>query len=140
MWDFAQQLPIPQLRIAPSIDPLSDKNELLDPSFVTAIWDKYYLDPSRSILTQISRFDRLEDPLGVIAYRAQMSACARWGWRLGGPGGRSGSERSAEAAAGDPDIHVLLLPPFSDLEINALVCGSGDDSKINLRGLRADSK
>jgi hypothetical protein len=29
-----------------------------------------------------------------------------------------------EAAASDPDIHVLLLPPFSDLEINALVRGS----------------
>ena len=29
-----------------------------------------------------------------------------------------------EAAADDPDIHVLLLPPFSDLEINALVRGS----------------
>lgn len=29
-----------------------------------------------------------------------------------------------EAAAGDPDIHVLELPPFSDLEINALVRGS----------------
>ena len=29
-----------------------------------------------------------------------------------------------EAAAEDPDIHVLLLSPFSDLEINALVRGS----------------
>ena len=29
-----------------------------------------------------------------------------------------------EAAEGDPDIHILLLPPFSDLEINALVRGS----------------
>jgi len=29
-----------------------------------------------------------------------------------------------EAADKDPDIHVLLLPPFSDLEINALVRGS----------------
>jgi trehalose synthase len=29
-----------------------------------------------------------------------------------------------QAAADDPDIHVLLLPPFSDLEINALVRGS----------------
>jgi trehalose synthase len=29
-----------------------------------------------------------------------------------------------EAAANDPDIHVILLPPFSDLEINAIVRGS----------------
>ena len=29
-----------------------------------------------------------------------------------------------DAAADDPDIHVLLLPPFSDLEINALVRAS----------------
>jgi trehalose synthase len=29
-----------------------------------------------------------------------------------------------EAAAGDPDIHVLLLPPSVISEINALVRGS----------------
>jgi hypothetical protein len=29
-----------------------------------------------------------------------------------------------DAATGDADIHVLLLPPFGDLEINARVRGS----------------
>lgn len=29
-----------------------------------------------------------------------------------------------EAAGTDPDIHILLLPPFSDIEINALVRAS----------------
>src|SRR5260370_30122897 len=67
MPDFAQQLPIPQFRIAPSIDPLSDKNKPLDKSLVLRTLEKYHLDAGRPILTQISRFDRLKDPLGVIA-------------------------------------------------------------------------
>ena len=40
------------------------------------------------------------------------------------PEGAQVLQEVREAAAGDPDIHVLLLPPFSDLDINALVRGS----------------
>ena len=40
------------------------------------------------------------------------------------PEGEQVLQEVRERAAEDPDIHVLLLPPFSDLEINALVRGS----------------
>jgi len=40
------------------------------------------------------------------------------------PEGQEVLREVQESAAGDKDIHVLLLPPFSDLEINALVRGS----------------
>jgi trehalose synthase len=130
MPDFAQQLPIPQFRIAPSIDPLSDKNKPLDNSIVLRTLEKYHVDPGRPILTQISRFDRLKDPLGVIAAYRMLKRAHKCQLVLAGGGASDDPEGEAvlnevrEAAAGDPDIHVLLLPPFSDLEINALVRGS----------------
>ncbi len=128
--DFAQQLSIPQFMVAPSIDPLSDKNKELDPGYVSSVLEKYHIDPERPIITQVSRFDRLKDPLGVIA--AYRLVRKRYDCQLvlaggGAPDDPEGAEvlrEVQEKAADDPDIHVLLLPPFSDLEINALVRGS----------------
>jgi len=130
MPEFAQQLPIPQYMVPPSIDPLSDKNKDLDAGVISRTLDKYGLDPERPILTQISRFDRLKDPLGVIAsyklvkkrYRCQLVLAG--GGAPDDPEGAQVLEEVRAAAAADPDVHVLELPPFSDLEINALVRGS----------------
>jgi trehalose synthase len=130
MPDFAQQLPLPQFRIAPSIDPLSDKNRQLDGKAVEGVFEKYHVDPHRPVLTQISRFDRLKDPLGVIAAyrmvrrRHKCQLVLAGGGAPDDPEGEQVLREVQEAAADDPDIHVLLLPPFSDLEINALVRGS----------------
>jgi trehalose synthase len=130
MPDFAQQLPIPQFRVAPSIDPLSDKNKPLDKSHVIAVLEKHGIDPGKPVLTQISRFDRLKDPLGVIAAYRMVKRRHKCQLVLAGGGASDDPEGDQvlhevqQAAAGDLDIHVLLLPPFSDLEINALVRGS----------------
>lgn len=130
MPDFAQQLPIPQFRVAPSIDPLSDKNKPLERSDVIKVLEKYGIDPGRPVLVQISRFDRLKDPLGVLAaYRTvkrrhNCQLVLAGGGASDDPEGEEVLHQVREAATGDPDIHVLLLPPFSDLEINALVRGS----------------
>jgi len=130
MPDFAQRLPIPQFRVAPSIDPLSDKNKPLDRSYVDSVLDKHHIDPGRPVLTQISRFDRFKDPLGVIAAyrlakkRHKCQLVLAGGGAPDDPEGEEVLREVREAAADDPDIHVLLLPPFSDLEINALVRGS----------------
>jgi len=130
MPDFAQQLPIPQYRVAPSIDPLSDKNKPLNKIDIENVLGKYHIDPGRPVLTQISRFDRLKDPLGVIAAyrlvkkRNRCQLVLAGGGAADDPEGEQVLHEVQEAAAGDPDIHVLLLPPFSDLEINALVRGS----------------
>jgi len=130
MPDFAQTLPIPQFMVAPSIDPLSNKNKPLDARAVEEVLDRYHVDPTRPVLTQISRFDRLKDPLGVIAAyrivrrRHDCQLVLAGGGASDDPEGLEVLRDVQAAAADDPDIHVLLLPPFSDLEINALVRGS----------------
>lgn len=130
MPDFSQELNIPQFLVPPSIDPLGDKNRELDPGVITGILEKHGIDPNRPIITQISRFDHLKDPLGVI--RAYQLVRKRTDCQLVLAGGEADDDPEGpallkevqEKAAADPDIHVLLLPPFSDLEINALVRGS----------------
>jgi trehalose synthase len=130
MPEFSQQLQIPQFMITPSIDPLSDKNRELPQETIERTLEQYGLDPERPILTQISRFDRLKDPVGVIkAYRV---VTGRHDGQVGLGGGAADDDPEGaevlkevnEAADGDADIHVVALPPHSDIEINALVRGS----------------
>ncbi|HOL71454.1 MAG TPA: glycosyltransferase [Bryobacteraceae bacterium] len=130
MPDFARQLSIPQYMVPPSIDPLSDKNRELDEEEIRCTLERFGIDPRRPILTQISRFDRFKDPLGVIAAyrmvrkRFDCQLVLAGGGATDDPEGEEVLQQVREEAAGDPDIHVLELPPFSDLAINALVRGS----------------
>jgi trehalose synthase len=124
--DFARQLPIPQYLFHPSIDPLSEKNRDLEPSFVRGVLERFGIDPARPIITQISRFDRLKDPVGVVrAYRIvkryfDCQLVLAGGGADDDPEGAAVLLETHQEAAGDPDIHVLELPPTSHLEINAL--------------------
>lgn len=130
MPDFAQTLSIPQFMVTPSIDPLSNKNKDLEESYIRSVLEKYQLDPGRPIITQISRFDRLKDPLGVLTAfqrvrkRFDCQLVLAGGGATDDPEGAEVLSEVRERAENDPDIHILLLPPFSDLEINALVRGS----------------
>jgi trehalose synthase len=130
MPDFAQRLTVPQYMVAPSIDPLSDKNKELPSGYVDEVLNRHGLDPGRPIVTQISRFDRLKDPVGVIAaYKAvkkrqDCQLVIAGGGASDDPEGEEVLREVRQLAEGDRDIHVLLLPPYSDLEINALVRGS----------------
>jgi trehalose synthase len=124
--EFARDVPIEQFLVAPSIDPVSDKNRDLEPEFVRQVIEKHGLDPSRPIVTQVSRFDRLKDPLGVIeAYLAarRYNDCQLLlvgGGATDDPEGNQVLMECREKAAGDPDVHVLELAPDAHLEINAL--------------------
>jgi len=124
--DFARDVDIEQFLVAPSIDPLSDKNKELEPDFVHDVTVKHGLDPSRPIVTQVSRFDRLKDPLGVIEAYAQARRYNDCQLLLVGggasddPEGHQVLQECRERAAGDPDVHVIELPPDAHLEINAL--------------------
>jgi trehalose synthase len=123
---FSKGLSIPQFLFFPSIDPLSDKNRELEPKFIDRVLEQFHIPRDKPIITQISRFDRLKDPIGVIkAYRMakRYTDC-----RLILAGGEASDDSEGEVvldevraeAKDDPDIHILLLPPTSSLEINAL--------------------
>lgn len=127
---FCQRLAIPQYLFYPSIDPLSDKNRELAPEVVDAVFARLEVPRDKPVVTQVSRFDRLKDPVGVI--RAFKVARRYVDCRLVLAGGGAADDPEGatvldevRAEAGDhPEIHVLVLPPTANLEINALVRGS----------------
>ena len=123
---FAQFLPHPQFIIVPSVDPLSEKNMDLDRSEIEKVREEFNLDPERPILVQVSRFDRFKDPVGVIqAYRLvrkviPVQLVLAGGGATDDPEGAAFLEEVRDATEGDPDIHILLLPPDVHRTINAL--------------------
>src|SRR6267142_1660691 len=124
--EFAKQLPIPQYLFHPAIDPLSEKNRDLPPEFILDVLARYGIDHLRPILTQISRFDRLKDPVGVIrAYRIvrryfDCQLVLAGGGASDDPEGATVLKEAQIAAEGDPDIRLLELPAWAPLEVNAL--------------------
>jgi trehalose synthase len=123
---FSRPLAIRQILISPSIDPLSDKNKDLADDVVDAVCERYALNRTRPIVTQISRFDYLKDPVGVIkAYKIvkkhmDCQLVLAGGGATDDPEGAQVLADVKQEAADDPDIFVLFLPPGSDIEINAL--------------------
>ena len=123
---FAKKLAAPKYFIYPAIDPLSEKNRDLSAAEIETVARKYKLDRSRPIITQISRFDQLKDPLGVIEAYKLVKRHNDCQLVLAGGGATDDSEggqvlnQVQEAAKNDADVHILLLPPYADLEINAL--------------------
>jgi trehalose synthase len=123
---FSRQLPNPQYLFYPCIDPLSEKNKELEDSLVQQVCDKFGVDRSRPIVTQVSRFDRSKDPVGVIQAFKQARKDVDCQLVLAGgaatddPEGAAVLKEVKEAAGGDSDIIILDLPPWSALEINAL--------------------
>ncbi len=122
---FSRKLPIRQFLISPSIDPLSDKNKELPEETINSVLRKYGILKNKPILIQISRFDRLKDPVGVIQAYLQVKKYVDCQLILAGgtavddPEGFQVLEEVREIAKNDPDIHILLLPQ-NDIEVNAL--------------------
>ncbi len=127
---FSPELPIRQFLISPSIDPLSDKNKELPAEVIDAIMSKYGIPRDKPIITQVSRFDYLKDPVGVI--QAFELVKKSFNCRLVFAGGTASDDPESdkvlaevrERAGNNPDIHILLIPPNSDIDINALQRGS----------------
>lgn len=123
---FARQLPIPQYLFYPCIDPLSEKNKELPDSQVQQVCDDFGIDRSRPIVTQISRFDRLKDPVGVVqAYKlakkyVDCQLVLAGGGATDDPEGAAVLQEVKDEAGNDPDIVILDLPPWCALQINAI--------------------
>ena len=124
--DFAQPLPHPQYLIAPSIDPLSDKNKELDDWEIQQTLSSFNIDTSLPLILQVSRFDRFKDPIGVIhAYKAAsqvtpMQLVLAGGGATDDPEGDIVLNEVKNAAGEDTNIRILVLPPDAHRQINAL--------------------
>jgi trehalose synthase len=124
--EFAQPLPHAQYIVAPSIDPLSEKNRHLPTAEIEAVYAKFGLDPARPLILQVSRYDRFKDPLGVIqayllaAKLTPLQLVLAGGGASDDPEGQEVLQEVQRAAEGHPDIHVLMLPSDAHRTINAL--------------------
>lgn len=124
---FARELGISQFLTAPSIDPFSEKNRDLTQPEIDNVLKKYGIDKKKPIISQVSRFDYLKDPVGVIeAYRLvkKYIDC-----QLILAGNRAADDPETdmvlneimEKKGDDPDIHVLLIEPEkNDFDVNAI--------------------
>lgn len=127
---FAQSLSITQFLMHPSIDPLSEKNIELSGDEVRVVFARFGIPMDKPVLLQVSRFDPFKDPTGVIdAYRLvkkyhDCRLVLAGGTATDDPEGERVLNTVREKAGADPDIHLLLLPPFSDRDINALQRGA----------------
>lgn len=135
---FSKPLPIRQFLIAPSIDPLSDKNKELTREEVEEVLNLYGIKEDKPIITQISRFDYLKDPVGVVEAYKQVKKYVDCQLILAGgtasddPEGLEVLAKVQEAAADDKDIHVLLMP-HNDIHVNALQRASAVVMQKSLR-------
>ena len=127
---FAQPLNHPLYLIPPSIDPLSEKNIELPEKEISDFLDSWNIRRDCPIITQISRFDRFKDPVGVIqSYRlvrkyVPVQLVLAGGGATDDPEGEEVLREVRNFAGDDPDIHILVLPPDAHRAINALQRGS----------------
>ncbi|EZQ06576.1 glycosyl transferase family 1 [Candidatus Acidianus copahuensis] len=122
---------IPQFLIPPSIDPLSVKNKPLKEITVRRILHKYGINDDKPLVVQVSRFDYAKDPVGAIkAFKEARKHLGKLQLAYVGspasddPEGQEVYEKTVKEAENDRDIYLLMLPPYSDLEINAFQTGA----------------
>jgi len=63
---FRNDIDLPQSIIHPAIDPLSLKNKPVRESAIEKYLERYGINRNKPIVTQISRFDKWKDPVGVV--------------------------------------------------------------------------
>ena len=119
---FAAPLSTRRFVIAPSIDPLSERNREMPRSEQSRHLERLGVRTDKPILLQVGPFDRLQDPLGVVnAYRlVKMHHDVRLVLAGPPPGPGGVLTETQEAASQDPDVTVIVLPPDPQTELNAL--------------------
>ncbi len=123
---FSRPLPVRQFLISPSIDPLSDKNKELTSREIDSAMAGMGIPRDKPIVTQVSRFDYMKDPVGVIRAFEQVRRSIDCRLVLIGGGATDDPEgekvlaQVREAAGGRVDIHIVAGQTRSDIEINAL--------------------
>ncbi|NTX09691.1 glycosyltransferase [Myxococcus sp. CA056] len=122
-------LPIRNVRVhAPAIDPLSPKNHPLPEPLARDVLEWIGIRTHRPLVTQVSRFDRWKDPLGVVrAYQRvrphvpDLQLALVGSLALDDPEGWEVYEELRAATRHDGLIHVLTnLVGVGNIEVNAL--------------------
>ena len=121
---FKQNIDVPQSIIYPSIDPLNPKNGPLSENKVNKYLKKFQIDRDKPIISQISRFDKWKDPVGVI--RAFNIIKEKVDCRLvllgsmatDDPEGQAFYDRLHENTKDEDDIHVINFE--NNILVNAL--------------------
>lgn len=120
-------LPIEQRVINPAIDPLNQKNVELPARTIAKYLARRKIPTDKPLITQVSRFDRFKDPLGVIDVFKQVRESADCRLVLAGnmatddPEGYAMYDKVRRRAGSLLDSgHIILLIGASDIEINAL--------------------
>jgi len=124
--EFVPSISIPAILVPPSIDPFAEKNRGMEEDEIASINERLGLEATSPWITQVSRFDRIKDPVGVIeAFR--LVRARRPSHLILAGGGASDDPEGAEVLAevrekakGLRDVTILELPPQSDKEINAI--------------------
>jgi len=120
-----EKIKIPVFTIRPSIDPLHPKNKSLNNEEIKKIITKFGINPKKPFILQVSRFDKLKDPFGVVeAYKIVKKKYDIQLVLLGAlasddPEGEMVLKNLLEYTKLDKDIFILNLPPDSYLEVNA---------------------
>jgi trehalose synthase len=123
---FAQRVSGPALIIHPSVDPLSEKNRDLSRTEVQQGLERLGIPRDKPVLLQVAPYTTAADHLGVIqAYRlakkyVDCRLVLAGGGASGNPEGTAVLAEVRGAAAGDRDVHPLVLPPDAAHEINVL--------------------
>lgn len=118
---------------APAIDPLTEKNREIPRQEADTILKSLGIGPDRPLATQVSRFDRWKDPIGVIdVYRGVKPHVPELQLALVGvfsatddPEAPRVYAQVEDHRAGDEDIHLYKDPrQVGDREVNAFQTGS----------------
>lgn len=120
-------LPIEQRIVHPAIDPLAQKNIDLDEDAIAEAMHRFSIPTDKPIVTQVSRFDRWKDPVGVVEVYKRVREQVDCRLVLAGnmatddPEGADVLQETRQAAGDLIDSgEVILVLGAKDTEINAL--------------------
>jgi len=115
---------IKQEVIYPSIDPFTPKNMELSDSKISKLLKKTGIDRDKPIITQVSRFDKWKDPLGVIKIfesikkRTDVKLVLCGGMAHDDPEGPKIYDKIKKVVGGKDDI--IIITDANDITVNAL--------------------
>jgi len=115
-----------QIVFAPSIDPLSDKNKELDQNMIELLLRRQRVRFNKPIISQISRFDKWKDPLGVVEVFEQVrkkidcQLVLMGNMAIDDPEGPKIYREVIKHVNNNPDVTVLLNCADNDRTVNAL--------------------